>query len=44
MTYNMDYELPYSILGKLLDKVKVSKDMLKNQNTTLENIKKTIEA
>jgi carbon monoxide dehydrogenase subunit G len=44
MTYNMDYELPYSILGKLLDKVKVSKDMLKNQNKTLENIKKAIEA
>jgi carbon monoxide dehydrogenase subunit G len=44
MTYDMDYELPYLILGKLLDKVKVSKDMLKNQNTTLENIKKAIEA
>jgi len=44
MTYSVDYELPYSVLGKLLDKLKVSKDMEKNNTKMLENIKKALEA
>ena len=44
MTYYVDYKLPYSVLGKLLDKLKVSKDMEKNNTKMLENIKKAIEA
>ena len=43
VTYSMDYELPYSILGKLVDKLRVHKDIEKNNTETLENIKKAIE-
>jgi carbon monoxide dehydrogenase subunit G len=44
LTTSMDYELPYSLLGKLVDKVKVSKDMEKTMSQLLENIKKALEA
>jgi len=40
----VDYELPYSILGKLIDKLRVSKDMKKTQTKMLENMKKALEA
>ena len=34
VTYDMEYEVPYSILGKLVDKLKVQKDMEKNNIQT----------
>jgi len=44
LTYNTEYELPYSYLGKLIDKLKVSKDLEKEVGKMLENIKKALEA
>lgn len=44
MTYSVDYKVPYSVLGKLIDKLKVSKDMEKGDRKLLENIKKALEA
>jgi uncharacterized membrane protein len=44
VAFNMDYEVPYSILGKLIDKLKVHKDVEKGITKLLENIKKAIEA
>ena len=44
VTYDEEYELPYSILGKLVDKLKVQKDTEKNNITMLEYMKKAIEA
>ena len=43
VTFYMDYELPYSVLGKLIDKLKVNKDMKKMGKKLLENLKKAIE-
>ena len=43
-TFSMEYEVPYSLLGKLVDKLKVSKDMEKSMSQMLENIKKALEA
>ena len=43
-TYIDDYEVPYSVLGKLIDKLKVRKDMEKVHIQLLENLKKTLEA
>ena len=44
VTVNIDYEVPYSILGKLIDKLKVQKDVEKGNSKLLENMKKAIEA
>ena len=44
LTYGMDYELPYSFVGKIVDKLKVSKDMKKSSVKMLENMKKALEA
>jgi uncharacterized protein YndB with AHSA1/START domain len=44
LTNSMDYELPYSLLGKLVDKVRVGKLIEKQQSQTLENVKKALEA
>ncbi len=44
LTYSMDYELPYSVLGKIIDKLKVGKDMEKNIGAMIEKVKKTLEA
>jgi carbon monoxide dehydrogenase subunit G len=44
LTYVQDYKVPYSVLGKLVDKVKVSKDMDKNAKKMNANLKKTLEA
>jgi carbon monoxide dehydrogenase subunit G len=41
---DIDYEVPYSILGKLIDKLKVQKDVEKGNSKLLENMKKAIEA
>jgi uncharacterized membrane protein len=38
----MDYEIP-GILGKIFDKVKVSKDMEKNVEKSLQNLKNLLE-
>jgi carbon monoxide dehydrogenase subunit G len=43
LTTTMEYELPYSILGKIVDKLKVSKDIEKTAERTLENVKKALE-
>jgi carbon monoxide dehydrogenase subunit G len=43
MTYNMEYELPYSVLGKLIDKLSVHKKMEEGISNALENGKKAIE-
>ncbi len=43
-TYSMDYELPYSFLGKLLDKIMVRKEMENNMGKMMDNIKRALEA
>jgi hypothetical protein len=30
ITYSMDYELPYSVLGKVIDKLRVSRELEKS--------------
>jgi carbon monoxide dehydrogenase subunit G len=44
LTYSMDYELPGSLLGKLVDKLRVHKDMEKGISKAMENAKNAIEA
>jgi len=44
LTFSADYELPYSLLGKLVDKVRVSKVIEKSTIQMLENAKKALEA
>ena len=44
LTSTMDYELPYSILGKLVDKLRVSRDVEKTMERTLRDTKKALEA
>ena len=44
VTNDMEYEVPYSILGKLIDKLKVKKDIEESNIKLLENMKKAIEA
>jgi len=44
LTYGMEYEVPYSFVGKIVDKLKVSKDMEKSAVKMLENMKKALEA
>ena len=43
LTFSMDYEVPYSVLGKVIDKLKVSKDVKKELNMWLPNAKKALE-
>jgi uncharacterized protein YndB with AHSA1/START domain len=43
LTYIDEYEVPYSLLGKLVDKVKYSKDTEKFMEGMLENLKQTLE-
>ena len=43
LTYSMDYEPPYSVLGKVVDKLKSSKDIEKSMEKQLGNIKKSLE-
>jgi hypothetical protein len=43
LTHEVEYELPYSILGKVIDKLKVSKDVKKELNMWLPNAKKALE-
>jgi carbon monoxide dehydrogenase subunit G len=44
LTFTYDYELPYSILGKIIDKLRVSKDVEKSTEKELGGIKKALEA
>jgi carbon monoxide dehydrogenase subunit G len=44
LTRTSDYELPYSILGKIIDKLRVSKDMEKSMEKVLRDTKKALEA
>jgi len=44
LTATYDYELPYSILGKIVDKLRVSKDMEKSTEKELGGMKKVLEA
>lgn len=43
LTNTMDYEVPYSILGKIVDKIKVHKDIEKQIEKQLRDMKKAIE-
>jgi len=44
LTNTYDYELPYSILGKLIGKFKVSKELDKETTLWMGNAKKALEA
>lgn len=41
--YAIQYELPYSILGRVLDKLKVSRDIENGMNDALQNLKQLLE-
>ena len=43
VTFIMDYELPYSILGTIIDKLKVGKAVEQNIEEALRNLKKILE-
>ena len=43
VTTAFDYELPYSILGKLIDKLKVHKQLEKEAETALQRMKAVAE-
>jgi uncharacterized membrane protein len=44
VTYMEEYEVPYSIVGKLVDKLVVRKDTEKFMGEMMENLKKALEA
>jgi uncharacterized membrane protein len=44
LTTTMEYELPYSVLGKIIDKLKVSKDLQKSMEKSLGSVKKALES
>jgi carbon monoxide dehydrogenase subunit G len=44
LTVTNDYEVPYSILGKLVDKIMVQKNIEKAMERNLKNIKKALES
>jgi len=43
LNYLMEYKLPYSVLGKLIDKVTIHKKMEEGISNNVENIKKALE-
>ena len=43
LTYSMDYEMPYSVLGKLIDKLRFRKAMEKSFEVGLKNLKNMME-
>jgi len=43
LTTSFDYELPYSVLGKLIDKLRVHKSMEKEVEQALQKMKDTAE-
>jgi uncharacterized membrane protein len=44
LTIVANYEVPYSILGKIIDKLKVSKDIEKNIESANQNLKNLLES
>ena len=44
LTYIADYTMPYSVFGKLVDRLKVQKDMEKSIDRQLMDYKKALEA
>jgi uncharacterized membrane protein len=44
LTSTIDYEPPYSVLGKILDKLMVHKDIEKGIERSLNDMKKALEA
>jgi carbon monoxide dehydrogenase subunit G len=44
LTYFADYTMPYSVFGKLVDRLKVQKDMEKSIDRQLMDYKKALEA
>jgi hypothetical protein len=42
-TFVMDYDLPYSVLGKLIDKLRVSKEFDKNMEQAMKKLKEIAE-
>ena len=44
VTYIADYTMPYSVFGKLIDRLKVQKDMEKSIDRQLMDYKKALEA
>jgi coenzyme Q-binding protein COQ10 len=43
VTYIEDYDVPYSVLGKLIDKLSIQKGTEKFMDEMMENLKKAIE-
>jgi uncharacterized membrane protein len=43
LTYTINYELPYSILGKVIGKLKIRKDLEKGMTKSLQNLKNRVE-
>ena len=43
LTYSEEYKVPYSFIGALIDKLKVSKEVEKNNRKMLENLKNALE-
>jgi hypothetical protein len=43
VTYSINYELPYSIFGTLIDKLKMSKELEKGMPEALQNLKNQVE-
>ncbi len=43
MTMTQDYELPYSVLGKIMDKLKAGKDLERFMKTANEKAKRVLE-
>jgi uncharacterized membrane protein len=41
--YMIDYALPYSLLGMIIDRLRVSKSMREGLETALKNLKKLVE-
>ena len=44
VTMSIEYEMPYSVLGKLIDDLMVKREMEKQITKMLESLKKTLEA
>ena len=43
LKYEIQYELPYSILGKIIDRLKASKDIENGMTAALQNLKQLSE-
>lgn len=43
LTYTINYEPPYSALGKAVDKLKIRKDLKKGMTKSLQNLKNRVE-